>query len=215
MKLGHLMSLPGILILLCITSPAVADSAAVDDAIDEQVTAAPTGILPVPDYSGAPGSRTNLTGDWGGKRQEWAEDGFTFNLRWFQVGQGIVNGGAEEHWTYVTNLDYYFNFDLARMGLVPGAVVSVRGQSRFGNTVNGDTGLILPVNTYSYFPLTSELDENLPIALTEFNWLQFLSAEFGVLLGKITTMSSANEFASGEGRSQFMNFQLMYSGVTA
>ena len=39
--------------------------------------------------------------------------------------------------------------DLTRMQLVPGALVTVRGQSRFGDTVNADSGLLLPVNTYS------------------------------------------------------------------
>ena len=34
------------------------------------------------------------------------------------------------------NLDYRLNLDLMRMGVVPGALVSVRGQSRFGGTVN-------------------------------------------------------------------------------
>jgi porin len=36
-----------------------------------------------------------------------------------------------------------------------------------------------------------------------------------VLLGKITTLSTANEFMGGEGRSQFMNFQLSFSAAVA
>ncbi len=205
-------SIVGLLVLFLAAVPGLAETDAVDQAIDQQVSA---GILPVPDYSGDFRSRTNLTGDWGGRRQEWAEDGFTFNLRWFQVGQGVVDGGLRERSTYVTNLDYLFHFDLDRMGILPGAVVTVRGQSRFGNTVNGDAGLLLPPNTSSLFPYTRELDDNVSIAVTELNWLQFLSAEFALLAGKVTTLSSSNEFAGGEGRTQFMNFQLLYSAVTA
>ena len=45
--------------------------------------------------------------------------------------------------------------------------------------------------------------------------MQFFSEKFGVLVGKITTMKNANEFAGGEGRTQFMNFQFIYSGTFA
>ena len=52
-------------------------------------------------------------------------------------------------------------------------------------------------------------------AITELNWTQFLSENFGLLAGKITTTKTANEFTGGEGRSQFMNFQLSFSAVVA
>jgi carbohydrate-selective porin OprB len=77
--------------------------------------------------------------------------------------------------------------------------------------VNGDTGLLLPVNTYGAFPLTDPPNENVPIAITELNYTQFLSEHFGLLVGKITTMKNANEFAGGEGRTQFMNFQFLFT----
>jgi len=173
------------------------------------------GLLPVPNYSGDWKTRPFLAGDWGGKRQELADKGFTFDLEWYQVGQGVVSGGRDERWAYVTNLDYYINLDLMRMGVLPGALISFRGQSRFGNTVNGDTGLLQPVNTYSFFPLTTTLDEDEPIAVTELNYLQFFSDKVGLLLGKITTMGNANEFSGGEGRSQFMNYQFIYPSAFA
>lgn len=173
------------------------------------------GILPVPDYSGDWKTRRFLSGEWGGLRQDWANKGITFDVEWLQVGQGIVSGGRDQRWAYATNIDYYINLDLMRMGVLPGALISFRGQSRFGSTVNEDTGLLLPVNTFSDFPVTSPPDENVIFTVTELNWLQFLSDELGVLLGKITTMSSSNEFAGGEGRSQFMNFQFSFPSVVA
>jgi porin len=102
-----------------------------------------------------------------------------------------------------------------RMGVLPGALIQFRAQSRFGTTVNADTGMLLPVNTYSLFPFTAETDENVPFAITELNYTQFVSDKLGFLLGKITTMNNANEFAGGEGRTQFMNFQFIYSAVFA
>lgn len=180
-----------------------------------QAPAASEGILPVPDYTGDWTERPALTGDWGGLRQKWAEKGFTFQLDWYQVYQDVVNGGVEEGGESATNLDYRMTFDLMRMGLVPGAVLSVRAQSRWGNTVDGTSGLLLPVNTYSFFPYSPDPGEDIDITVTELNWLQFLSDQFGVVLGKITTMGSSNEFMGGEGRSQFMNFQFMFSPVVA
>jgi porin len=172
-------------------------------------------VTPAVDYAGNWANRPALSGDWGGLRQRLADRGATFEIEWLQVGQGVVDGGFEERGTYVTNLDYYLKLDLMRMGLLPGALVSVRAQSRFGDTVNADSGLLLPVNTYSYFPFTETVDEDVPIALTELNYLQFVTDELGLLVGKITTMANRNEFAGGEGRTQFMNMQLLWSAAFA
>jgi len=173
------------------------------------------GILPVPDYSGDLRTRPALTGDWGGLRQQWAEKGVTFRFNWYQAVQGVVDGGSDNRWAYGTNLDLYADLDLDRMGVIPGGLVAFRAQSRFGNSVNGDTGLLLPVNTYSNFPLTDPPDEDIPIAITELNYTQFLSEQFALLVGKITTMKNANELAGGEGRTQFMNFQFLFPAVYA
>jgi porin len=135
---------------------------------------------------------------------------------WFQSYQDIIDGGFEEGSENSTNLDYRITLDLMRMGLVPGALVKVRGQSRFGDTVNGNSGVLLPVNMYSAFPLSSDGDgDDVNFAITELNWLQFLSDQFGLLAGKITTLATTNEFMGGEGRSQFMNFQLSFSAALA
>jgi porin len=173
------------------------------------------GVTPAPDYAGGWATRPALSGDWGGLRQRLADGGLTFEVEWFQVGQDLADGGLEERGTYVSNLDYSLKLDLMRMGLLPGALISLRGQSRFGETVNGDTGVLLPENTYSYFPFTIAIDDDVPIALTELNYLQFVTDEVGFLVGKVTTMANRNEFAGGEGRSQFMNMQLLWSATFA
>jgi len=209
--------------LLAVSAVSIADAAegagacpGLSAAIEGYLLAAePEGVLPVPDYSGDWTSRAFLSGDWGGKRTDHANRGVTLELDWLQVVQGVVSGGTDEAWEYVTNLDLYANVDLARMNLVPGALVSMRAQSRFGETVNSHTGLLLPVNTYSAFPFTSTPDDDVPIAITELTYTQFLSEKIGLLAGKITTMKNSNEFNGGEGRSQFMNFKLIFSPVVA
>jgi len=44
-------------------------------------------------YSGDFLTRSTLTGDWGGLRNEWAAKGVTIDLNVTQIGQGVVNGG--------------------------------------------------------------------------------------------------------------------------
>jgi porin len=173
------------------------------------------GITPAVDYSGDFSTRPALSGDWGGLRQRLADRGVTIEGEWLQVVQGVVDGGVERRGRYVTNLDVYLKLDLMRMGVLPGALISARGQSRFGETANGDSGLLLPVSTYSYFPFTETLDDDVPIAFTELNYLQFVTDELGLIVGKVTTMANRNEFAGGEGRTQFMNNQLLWSAAFA
>jgi porin len=76
-----------------------------------------SGVTPAIDYSGDWSTRPALSGDWGGLRQRLADRGLTFEVEWFQAGQGIVDGGIKERGAYVTNLDYYLKLDLMRMGL--------------------------------------------------------------------------------------------------
>ncbi len=101
-----------------------------------------------------------LLGDWGGWRNELADDGITFDFQWTQHGQGVIDGGTKTGFGYGGTLDYLFEFDLDAMGVLPGAFVKVLAESRYGESVNGDVGAILPANTDMSFPLTDELDEN-------------------------------------------------------
>ena len=204
----HLLRIIIAVLVLCTTG-------AVCFADDTTASDTDQGILPLPDYSGKLGSRANLTGDWGGVRQDWANRGITLGFDWYQSYQGIVDGGFDEDDAYSTNLDYRLNLDLMRMGIVPGALVTFRAQSRFGDTVNGASGLLLPVNMYSAFPYGSDEEADVDFAITELNWLQFLSDRFALLAGKITTLGTSNEFMGGEGRTQFMNFQLNFSATLA
>lgn len=187
--------------------------AATPAAVAQDATAIPQkGLLPVPDYGGGVAERRALSGDWGGFRQQMAEKGVTLDVQWTDIFQGVTSGGREERFVNGGSLDYLARFDLMQMGVLPGALVTARAESRYGNTVNADTGLLLPANFDSFSPLTSPLDESIGLELTELNLVQFLSEKFGVLVGKITTVEGdPTEFASGRGRHQFMNTQLIFS----
>jgi porin len=171
---------------------------------------------PLPDYKGSPGDRPFLSGDWNGSRSDLAAKGLTFEVDWTQTAQGVAAGGRSTDWDYGGSLNYIMDLDLSRLGLWKGAFVRVRGESRYGETVNDDSGAFLPVNTNGFFPLTSPTDDGLPFAITELAFAQFLSEKFAVFLGKLQTLDGdPNEFASGRGRTQFMNANFIFNGTTA
>ena len=150
-----------------------------------------------------------LTGDWGGARSKVANFGLTFDLQWTQYGQGVVSGGLDSSWKYGATVDFLTVLDLGKMDVLPGGHVRLLVEGRYGESVNASAGTVMPVNTDLLFPLTSELDEDV-VTITELSYTQFLSPHFGIVLGKVQTLDGdPNEFASGRGRSQFMNFNFV------
>jgi hypothetical protein len=86
--IAQLITLTAVLILTTTGAICFAD--------DPTASTADQGILPVPDYSGEIGARSNLTGDWAGVRQNWADRGVTMAIDWYQAYQDIIDGGFEE-----------------------------------------------------------------------------------------------------------------------
>lgn len=176
----------------------------------------PKGIVPIPNYTEDLSKRSQLTGDWNGSRTELANKGVQFQLDWVQVGQGVVSGGADTGIGYTSNFDYLMFFDFHRMGVLPGATLKIRGETRFGESVNGKTGQLLPANTPASFPLTHDPDETVPFTLTNVLFSQFLSENVGFFIGKLDTFDGdPNEFASGRGDTQFLNTNLILNSVGA
>lgn len=167
---------------------------------------APAGLVPLIDYTGDLWTRPRLLGDLGGARTDLANKGVQFDINFTQAMQSVVDGGLDTDTRYGGTLDYNAVFDLHRMGVLPGAIVKFRGESRYGETVNHITGQILPANTDGFFPFTHTPDEDIPFTVTNLAYTQFLSEHIGFLIGKFDTIDAdPNEFASGRGTSQFMN----------
>ncbi len=109
-----------------------------------------------------------------------------------------------------------FNFDLDRMELLRGGLVTMRTESRYGDSVNTGSGALLAVNDVMFFPDTDDADDDLFLAVTELRYTQFFSKHLGVFLGKIITLGGdVNEFASGRGDTQFLSHSFLASSVTA
>ncbi len=164
--------------------------------------AEPAGILPTPDYTGDIWNRSTLTGDWGGTRQDWAKKGFTVDWNLTQVGQTVFSGGRDNAWKYGFRSNTLFNLDTGKAGLWPGGLFTVETEGKFGETVNPNTGAVIPVNANGLFPEPLDTEWTIP-AVT---YMQFLSPQIGVFFGKLdTTSGDANAFAHGKGNEQFLN----------
>ena len=156
-------------------------------------------------YSGAFFSRTTLTGDWAGVRNDLSRKGVTVDLNLTQVEQGVVNGGLNSSWKYGGRGDLTVTIDTGKLGLWSGGFLTAELEGNFGHGINGSNGGLAPVNNNQMFPMAGMDQLNLP-ALNFTQFPSFLSDYFGVAVGKFdTTSGDNNEFAHGKGDTQFVN----------
>jgi len=195
---------------------AVAEQQATDEeAADGGAEAAmPPGILPIPGYGDDLETRGYLTGDWNGKRTAWANDhGFQWNIDTVTWTDQALDGGTTDDLEFGGNLTYNLNWDLMRADILPGALLTLRAETRWGNSGMLNTGSVVPMNTAALTPTNyTDFDEGYGLAVTQLSYLQMLSTKFGVLAGKLDLFGDGdmNEFATGRGRTQFANWSLNY-----
>jgi porin len=154
-------------------------------------------------YSGDLSTRSTLTGDWGGVRNDLAAKGITFDASLTQIEQGVVDGGKNGSWEYGGRGNLTGDLDTQKLGLWPGGFLKVELEGNWSDSVIAKTGALLPVNTNQLFPLPTGNN----VALPNLTFAQFVSPYAGAVVGKFDTMLSgdANEFAHGKGDRQFFN----------
>jgi porin len=174
----------------------------------------PQGILPIPGYGDDIISRGYLTGDWDGKRTSLASDhGFQWNIDSVTWADTALDGGTTDDLEFGGNLTYNMEWDLMRAGILPGALLQLRAETRFGSSGILNTGQAVPMNTAALSPTNYvDFDDGYSLALTHLTYLQMLSGKFGVIGGKFDLYGDGdpNEFAGGRGRTQFSNWSLNY-----
>jgi porin len=164
-------------------------------------------IPTLPDYSGDIWNRSYLTGDWGGARTELANHGILFDMQVTQVLQQNVYGGKNTSGAleYGGSADYTLKLDTARMGLWPGGLFTLHGETQFGRAVNANTGSLMSPNFRSLLPVAADPGIT---TLSEFYIMQALSEKLVIAAGKIdlTAMGDRNAFAGDASHTtQFMN----------
>ena len=174
--------------------------------LDAQAFAAEA--MPAPNYAGDFLTRSTLTGDWGGLRNDWAKKGVTFDMSLTQTGMSVISGGTHHGWEYSGRGDLTLNIDTQKLGLWPGGFITVEVEGNYNRSINLETGAMLPVNTNQIFPTMGSDQLNIP----NVSIMQFFSHYFGVFAGKLATITShsgdMNEFAHGKGDTQFLNLAL-------
>lgn len=156
-------------------------------------------LVPWVDYSGDLWHSRAMTGDWGGMRQQLMDKGMRFDMSLTQIFQRNVAGGTRYHGTYQGGLDLTFQLDTGKAGLLPGGLLKVKGEARYGRSDNGNTGALMPVNFDSLYPVPEE-DQ---FELSELSYTQFLAPFLGVTFGKFSPRET-NAF-SGDETEQFLN----------
>jgi porin len=174
-----------------------------------------------PDYSGSLWTRSTLTGDWGGTRNELAKKGIIFKGSVTEIYQGNFTDGrpsgpwwrgneGDEYWRNSGTADYEMDLDFGKLGLWPGGFLKVRGMSNYRKSINPVAGSIMPVNSDALFPWSN----GNYTGLTDFLFTQFLSEHFGLFAGKMNTLSGdPNEFAH-DYKTQFLNTAFLINPVT-
>jgi Carbohydrate-selective porin len=168
-------------------------------------------------------TRKKLTGDWCGVRDELSKKGITLDVDLTQVLQGNVSGGShfqkdlrdpwggepENHTLYQGHTSYALSLDFQKLGLWPGAFLTITGETQYGNSFNPYAGTMVSVNSNALFPYPTEEKSH----LTEVTFAQFLSQTFGVRIGKLTTrLGDRNPFAYDE-KTTFLNCGFLYNPV--
>jgi hypothetical protein len=143
-------------------------------------------------YSGDIWTRSTLSGDWWGFRNQLTDKGITLDMSLTQSAQGIVHGGKNTGWQYGGGRgDIILNLDTQKLGLWPGGFLNVEAEGNFipednlFKSINGRTGALMSVYSSQLFPTPSGDNFNLPAL----NFTQFLSPYFGLTIGKYATVT--------------------------
>ena len=169
--------------------------------------AMPSIIQKLPNYLGDFWKRKYMTGDWGGARTELAEHGILVDLDLTQNFQGNAHGGHSTNgaYEYGGSADLRLQLDTARMGLWPGGLIVLHGETQMGHAVNKDVGAFMLPNIKSVFPVPDDPGET---TLSEFYLMQALSEKVVVAAGKmdLLALGDRNAFAGDATHTtQFMN----------
>ena len=135
-------------------------------------------------------------------RKLTADSGVTFSGNVAQFYMGVVSGGTDQSARYSGHGDYVANIDGDKALGMKGMFIKLRAEHRFGESMAGTTGALLPPNVAADLPVADS--EQLYLANVLFT--QMFSETFGVFAGKLDTLDGdQNAFASGRGVRQFSN----------
>ncbi|QDS95889.1 Carbohydrate-selective porin, OprB family [Roseimaritima multifibrata] len=139
-----------------------------------------------------------------------ADQGITFQNNLTQFYMGNTTGGNEQRFLYSGHGDYLANVDFGKLGVQEGLFLKVRAEHRFGTSLSGITGSVLPSNVAADLPVPNHED----LYITNFMITQALSEEFVLFAGKMDALDGdANAYAHGRGIRQFSNLGFVVNPI--
>src|SRR5258705_1718210 len=103
---------------------------------------------PEPDFW----TQETMTGDWGGTRSRWKEEGIELVFKQTSFYQGVAWGGIRESSVYNGKSEMWWKFDLAKVAGWKWWSSEIKSEVRFGAPALGGTGTVSLVNTAEIVP---------------------------------------------------------------
>lgn len=155
------------------------------------------------------GGRDTVLGDVFGLRPALADHGITVDADVTQWYMGVTSGGVEREFRYAGHGDYVVNMAGKQLGLNEGLFIKLRAEHRFGESLGGATGAVIPSNVLADLPANTD-----DVCLTNVLVTQALSENFAIFVGKLDTLDGdANAFAHGRGKTQFSNLAFVANPI--
>jgi porin len=171
-------------------------------------------------FGGDVWSRSKLTGDWGGVRDQFAAQGLTIDFDVTYTLQGVAAGGIPNTGTPLGNTtlgDLVFGLDTTKAKLWPGGLFKLRLEGRTGDSALTRAGTVSAVDNDAITPNSpGNLNKNV-FGLTELTYTQFFSRQFAVFGGLLNTLEGDSNPIAGNARSNmsFLNLSFLISLVEA
>ena len=159
-------------------------------------------------------NRTQVNGDWGGVRTEFAKHGWFFDVYTTSAYQDVTSGGMKTGSAFVQNTQASVNVDLGRSGLTDGGLFHFTLQSRYGATPGSSftAGTVVPQYTGLVEPGPYLYKNTLP---SEYFLVQPLTKKFSVVLGKISDVYILDQTLFGNSfKYYFANFNFNKNPIT-
>ena len=170
-------------------------------------------MAPTEETEGAPPAPApyGVTGSWFGVRDALFDEGIDLRTNLSQFYQGVTGGGLRRSFPYGLKFDYFGTIEGEKLVGWEGLFINLHGESRFGQSINGNVGSLVPANFALEFPRPTGSAS----ALTNMQVEQFLGSDFVVTFGKLNAADGVNihPFLGGNGINRFMNEAFVLSPI--
>jgi porin len=154
-----------------------------------------------PTWGGDFWDRPRMTGSWFGLRDDLGKKGVVIDIDLLQLPQGVITGGQDDVAKYGGLAEYTLNVDTQKLGLWPGGFFKIEGMTGYGQSVDQASGALVPPSILSILPQVGKENDT---GLMNLTYMQFLSKWFGLVAGKVYTLTADDNAFAHDFRSTFL-----------